>query len=148
MQNAFDKLKQRLSSTPIFQLPDWNKPFVVRSDASDIGIGAVLLQEDENILKPVSYISRKLLPREIRYSTIEKECLGIVWAIDKFQAYLYGREFTLQNDHKPLSFMDKAKLTNARVMRWALALQPFRFKLEAIPGRENVGADFMSRSLM
>ena len=96
----------------------------------------------------MAYISRKLLPREIRYSTIEKECLGIVWAIDKFQVYLYGREFTLQNDHKPLSFMDKAKLTNARVMRWALALQPFRFRLEAIPGRENVGADFMSRSVM
>ena len=148
MQNAFDTLKQRLSSTPILQLPDWNKPFVVRSDASDIGIGAVLLQEDDNILKPVAYISRKLLPREIRYPTIEKECLGIVWAIDKFQVYLYGREFTLQNDHKPLSFMDKAKLTNARVMRRAVALQPFRFTLEAIPGRENVGADFMSRSVM
>ena len=121
---------------------------MVRSDASDVGIGAVLLQEDDNILKSVAYISRKLLPRKIRYSTIEKECLGIVWAIDKFQVYLYGREFTLQNDHKPLSFMDNAKLTNARVMRWALALQPFRFRLEAIPGRENVGADFMSRSMM
>ena len=69
----FDTLKQRLSSTPILQLPDWNKPFVVRSDASDVGIAAVLLQEDDNILKPVAYISRKLLPREIRYSTIEKE---------------------------------------------------------------------------
>ena len=129
----------------ILQLPDWKKEFVVRTDASDSGVGAVLLQEVDGMLKPITYISKKLLPRETRYSTIEKECLAIVWAVERFQVYLYGREFVLQTDHQPLTFMDKARLTNSRVMRWALTLQPFRFRLESIPGKDNVGADFLSR---
>ena len=148
MDRAYEKLKTALSTTPILQLPDWDKTFVLRTDASDEGIGAVLLQEHDSILKPVSYSSKKLLPRERRYSTIERECLGIVWAVDKFQVYLYGKEFILQCDHKPLAFMDQAKFANARVMRWALALQPYRYNLQAIPGTENVGADFMSRNAL
>ena len=129
----------------ILQLPDWKKEFVVRTDASDSGVGAVLLQEVDGMLKPITYISKKLLPRETRYSTIEKEWLAIVWAVERFQVYLYGREFVLQTDHQPLTFMDKARLTNSRVMRWALTLQPFRFRLESISGKDNVGADFLSR---
>ena len=145
MQQAFDTLKNHLNAEPILQLPDWKKEFVVRTDASDSGVGAVLLQEVDGMLKPITYISKKLLPRETRYSTIEKECLAIVWAVERFQVYLYGREFVLQTDHQPLTFMDKARLTNSRVMRWALTLQPFRFRLESIPGKDNVGADFLSR---
>ena len=67
--------------------------------------------------------------------------MAIVWAIDKFSGYLYGRSFTLQTDHHPLTYLNSAKL-----MRWALKLQPFRFRIEAIPGVDNVGADWLSRS--
>ena len=146
LQRSFEALKHSLSTAPVLQLADWEKVFVVRTDASERGVGAVLLQEHDGILLPVSYISRKLLDREVRYSAIEKECLGIVWAVERFQPYLYGKEFVLQTDHKPLTYMQKAKLTNSRVMRWALALQPFRFRMEAIKGQDNVGADWLSRA--
>ena len=118
---------------------------MLRTDASDVGIGAVLLQEHEGELFPVSYASRKLLPRERNYSVIERECLGLVWAVQKFYVYLYGKEFILQTDHEPLVYLNKAKLLNSRIMRWALVLQEYRFTLQSIKGKHNVGADYMSR---
>ncbi|PIK52140.1 hypothetical protein BSL78_10987 [Apostichopus japonicus] len=87
---AFNDLKQALISPPLLRLPDVNKQFVLRTDASDVGIGAVLLQEHEGELFPVAYASRKLLERERNYSVIERECLGLVWAVQKFHVYLYG----------------------------------------------------------
>ena len=75
--------------------------------------GAVLLQEHEGVKLPVSYASRKLLAREMGYSVIEKECLGIVWGIQKFESYLYGREFMLETDHQPLVYLNRAKTANA-----------------------------------
>ena len=147
-ERAFQTLKSRLTSSPILRLPVFNegKPFILRSDASDIGIGAVLLQEFEGEGKlPISYASKKLLPRERNYSVIEKECLAIIWAIEKFRKYLFGEEFILECDHKPLSFMQTAKALNPRIMRWALKLQPYRFRIVAIRGQDNVGADYLSR---
>lgn len=142
---AFIQLREKLCLQPVLKLPDISKIFVLRTDASDKGVGGVLLQDHNGLLCPISYISRKLLVREQHFSVIEKECLAIVWAVEKFQRYLYGREFILQVDHEPLSFMNKAKLSNPRVMRWVLALQPYRFRLEVIKGNQNVGADFLSR---
>ena len=147
-ERAFQTLKSRLTSSPILRLPVFNegKPFILRSDASDIGIGAVLLQEFEGEGKlPIAYASKKLLPRERNYSVIEKECLAIIWAIEKFRKYLFGEEFILECDHKPLSFMQTAKALNPRIMRWALKLQPYRFRIVAIRGQDNVGADYLSR---
>ena len=63
------------------------------------------------------------------YSVIEKECLGIVWGIQKFESYLYGREFLLETDHQPLVYLNRAKTANAQLMRWALALQPYRYRI-------------------
>ena len=80
-----------------------------------------------------------------KYSTIEKECLAIVWAVQKLERFLYGRDFILETDHQPLIWMTKAKLANRCVMRWALALQPYRFRLRAVKGVENVGADLLGR---
>ena len=94
---------------------------------------------------PVAYFSKKLLPREQNYSVIERECLAVVWAVDKCKMYLYGKEFVLQTDHQSLAYLDKAKFSNQRVMRWALALQPYRYQIQYIRGEENVGADFLSR---
>ena len=144
-EQAFHTLKSKLSNFPILRLPDLTKKFVLRTDASDNGLGAVLLQEHENEKFPVSYASRKLLNREKAYSVIEKECLAIIWAIQKFEAYLYGNEFDLETDHQSLTYIQRAKVANNRVMRWALALQPYRFRLVSIKGSENVGADVLSR---
>ncbi len=120
----------------------------MQTDASDIGLGAVLLQpsrDEQYELQPVAYASRKLTQSEKNFAVIERECLAIVWATLKFQRYLYGKEFTLQTDHQPLRYLKTARLANSRLMRWALLLQPFRFTIEAIKGTQNVGADYLSR---
>ena len=146
-ERAFETLKWHISHPPILSLPDVTKPFILQTDASNLGIGAVLLQEDANGEKhPVAFASRKLQPRETRYSTIERECLAIVWGTIKFQEYLYGTEFILETDHQPLQYLGKAQFQNGRLMRWALTLQPYRFLLRAIHGKDNVGADCLSRN--
>ena len=142
---SFDKLKLTLSSNPILRLPDHNLPFVVRTDASNRGIGCMLLQYHDNTPHPIAYASRKLLDRETRYSTIEKECLAIIYGINKFKFYLLGCEFILEVDHRPLVYLNRTKGNNARLMRWALSLQPFRYRIVYIPGSLNVGADLLSR---
>ena len=144
-EKAYMVLKSMLVSKPVLRLPDLSRRFILRTDASDVGLGAMLMQEHEDGLFPVSFASRKLLDREKRYSTMEKECLAIVWAVKKFILYLYGVEFTLQTDHQPLTYLNKTKFVNDRIMRWAMFLQNYRIRIEAIKGCANVGADYLSR---
>ena len=80
--------------TPVLKLPDVKEPFILQTDASDAGIGAVLLQEEDGVKKLVAYASQKLESPQMSYSTIEKECFAIVWAVQKFQRYWYGSVFT------------------------------------------------------
>jgi hypothetical protein len=135
-----------LTSGPVLKLPDVHRPFTLRTDASDSGLGAVLLQEEQGDMLPVAYASRKLLSCERAYATVEKECLAVIWAVTKFERYLYGSEFVLETDHQPLAYLNKAKIANARLMRWALILQPYRFRIQAIKGSTNLGADYLSRA--
>ncbi|XP_070180343.1 uncharacterized protein [Littorina saxatilis] len=144
-QVALEKIQEILSEHPVIVLPDFQKPFTVRTDASNIGIGAVLLQERDGRFHPVTYASRKLLDREQRYSTVERECLAIVWAVDKFSRYLYGQEFMLETDHRPLTYLKQSKLKNGRLTRWALALQEHKFQIVPIAGQSNIEADVLSR---
>ncbi|KAK3093292.1 hypothetical protein FSP39_013708 [Pinctada imbricata] len=94
------------------------KSFILRTDASDKGIGAILLQEKDGNKFPIAYASKTLLQREQNYSVIERECLAIVWAVMKFQSYLYGQEFLLETDHAPLVYLRRSKLGNSRLMRY------------------------------
>ena len=144
-ERSFQTLKALLVKPPILQLPDFQKIFVLRTDASDRGIGGILMQDFDDLLHPVAYASRKLAPREQRYSVIEREALAIVWAIGKFEVYLFGRPFIIQTDHKPLTYIDRSKTLNKRIMRWSMLLQEYRYKVEAIPGKSNCGPDFLSR---
>ncbi|XP_060779260.1 uncharacterized protein LOC132887731 isoform X2 [Neoarius graeffei] len=116
----------------------------IPTDASDRGLGAVLSQEVEGEDCPVLYISRKLSLREGRYSTIEKECLAIKWAVLALRYYLLGYPFTLCSDHAPLQWLHRMKDANARITCWYLALQPFNFKVVHRPGAQMVVADFLS----
>ena len=143
---AFETLKDKLCSDPVLRLPDLSRPFVLRTDASDVGLGSVLLQEFDDGLFPIAYAGRKLNSAERNYAIVERECLAVVWSVLKFSKYLAARHFVLQVDNRPLSFLNTAKLNNARVMRWALALQAYSFRTEAIKGSDNVGADFLSRA--
>ena len=142
---AFKMLKSMLISAPILRLPDMSRQFIIQCDASETGVGVALLQRFTDGLFPIAYASKKLLPREKNYSVIEKECLAIVYGIRKFQKYLYGKEFIIQTDHAPLAYIQKCKIESPRIMRWALFLQCYRFKVEAIKGSENVFADYLSR---
>ena len=145
--DKLEKLKLCLISPPLLRVPDLGKKFCLRVDASNVGLGAVLLQYWENIPQPVFYASRKLLPRERNYSAIEKECLALVWAVEKFRYYLYGQEFLIETDHRPLVYMRNFKGKNSRLIRWALSLQPFNFTIVHIPGSDNHGADVLSRCI-
>ena len=144
-ERSFQTLKALLVKPPILQLPDFNRTFIIQTDASDTGIGCVLMQEYDGILHPVSYASRKLASREQNYSVIEREALAIVWAISKFDFYLYGRQFVVQTDHKPLVYVNKSKTLNKRIMRWAMLLQEYQFSVQSISGKNNYAADFLSR---
>ncbi|XP_063334795.1 uncharacterized protein si:ch211-282j22.3 isoform X2 [Pelmatolapia mariae] len=142
---AFQDLRQSLSKSPVLHSPDFERNFILQTDASERGLGAVLLQGPPGERHPVAFISRKLFPREVRYSTIEKEGLAIKWALDSFRYYLLGREFILETDHKALQWIERMKDTNGRITRWYLAIQPFRFTINHIPGKDNCTADCLSR---
>ena len=109
------------------QNPDVEREFILQTDASGYGVGAVLSQEDENGQDhPVAYYSRKLLPRErIYYLTIERECLAIKLGVQAFAVYLLGKSFRIQTDHRALQWLNRSKETNAQLTRWSLALQPY-----------------------
>jgi hypothetical protein len=142
---AYVSSKTAVTNRPILHLPDLTKLFVVRADASSIGVGAVVLQNHNGQLFPVAFGSKKLSDREKKFSTIKKECLSIVWSVQRFAPYLYGKEIILQTDHQPLVYLQRTKFTNDRIMKWALYLQDRLVRIEAIKGSENRGADFMSR---
>lgn len=145
-ETAFRTIKSVLSSAPVVLLPNFEKEFIIRADASDEGLGAALLQADDHgDLRPILYASRRLLDREKRYPIVERECLAVVWAVDKFQKYIYDKQFVIETDHRPLTFLRTSRSTNGRLQRWALALQEYTFTLVPISGDSNVEADLLSR---
>ena len=137
-------LQERLLKKPILKLPDHQKPFSLWTDASTCGLIASLMQEHDDKLFPVAYASKILSSAECKYSTLEREYLAIVWVMTKFRLHLAGKPFILQTDHKPLSYLNQAKFQNNRIMRWALALQGYDYKVESIPGKDNAVADYLS----
>ena len=145
-ETSFVELKRRLTSTPALKSPDLSQPFVLQTDASERGVGAVLSQYfSDGEEHAVAYFSRKLLPREERYATVEKECLAIKLGIQAFRVYLSGRPFTIQTDHRSLEWLHKSKENNPRLSRRSLALQPYKFYIKHRAGRANGNADGLSR---
>lgn len=96
LRTCFEQLKSALLSQPVFKLPDPSSPFVLRTDTSNQGLGAVILQYVQDYPHPVAYASRKLRDRERRYDTIEKECLAVIFGIKHFDYYLRGKELCLK----------------------------------------------------
>ncbi|CAM5074953.1 unnamed protein product [Natator depressus] len=145
-QEAFWELKEALVSGPVLANPDFDKPFVVFTDASDTGLGVVLMQEDEKGERhPIVYLSKKFLPREQHYAAIEKECLAIVWALKNLEPYLFGRHFTMYTDHSPLTWLHQMKGANAKLLRWSLLLKDYDMDVVHMKGSANLIADALSR---
>ena len=145
-ERAFNDLKAALVSYPILQNPDFSCDFILQTEACDRGFGAVLLQSKGKERHPIIFISKKLLPREQRYSTVEKECLAIVKSCQNLHEYLLGKEFLIESDHFPLQGLNWMKDQNMRLLRWSLILQEYRFTVRHIPGKANVLADMLSRA--
>ncbi len=143
-QKAFNSLKHSLTGSPILHVSDFSKVFVLQTDTSNNGAGAVLSQEFDGEPSPVACTSKKLLTCMKTYSVIEREGNSIVCGVRKFQTYLYGREFVLQTDHQPLTFINSSTVSNSRVMHWALFLQNYRFQIRQVKGQD-MAADYLSR---
>lgn len=143
-KKSFEDLKKILTSDQILAYPDYTKPFVLTTDASDFAIGAVLSQIQGNIERPIAFASRTLNAAESRYSTTEKEALAIVWATKKYESYLYGTSFTLITDHKPLVYLQNSR-NNAKLLRWSEQLSKFNYVIKYKEGKTNKVADALSR---
>ncbi|GFV24337.1 retrovirus-related Pol polyprotein from transposon 412 [Trichonephila clavipes] len=144
-QNAFQTLKNSLTTPPVLKQADGTKPYIIRTDASNYALGAVLLQGEGSDEHPIEYASRLLTPAERNYSTTEREALAVVWALKKFRGYIEGTEITVASDHQPLKWLLNLKSPTGRLARWALEIQSFRLKVQYISGKANVVADMLSR---
>ena len=146
LEKDFEHLKLEICCKPILACPDEAKVFTLQTDASERGIGAVLSQEDaQGQVRPIAFYSRKLLPRECNYSTIEEECLGLMAALKHFDVHLVGRPFEIITDHRALKYLNTMKNSNPRLTRWSLAIQPFNFVVKHRPGLLHSNADGLSR---
>ena len=142
-EEAFCCLKTKLTQAPVLAYPKLGpdaNPFILHTDASAVGLGAVL-EQDKRV---IAYASRTLSRSEQHYSVIQKECLAIVFALKQFRHYLLGRKFQLLTDHAPLQWLSAQKM-EGMLCRWALAMQEFDFDISYRKGSLNTNADALSR---
>ncbi|RVW33133.1 Retrovirus-related Pol polyprotein from transposon 17.6 [Vitis vinifera] len=144
-QNSFDQLKKFLTTTPIVRAPNWQLPFELMCDASDFAIGAVLGQREDGKPYVIYYASKTLNEAQRNYTTTEKELLAVVFALDKFRAYLVGSFIIVFTDHSALKYLLTKQDAKARLIRWILLLQEFDLQIKDKKGVENVVADHLSR---
>lgn len=133
---------------PLLIYPDFSKPFTLTTDASGYAIGAILSQKVDGHSMPIAYASQQLKKAEQNYSTVERECLAIVWATKYFRCYLYGRKFTIVTDHRPLKWLMNVKDPASRLARWNLKLQDYDFEIVHKPGLQQTHVDCLSRLVM
>ena len=146
-EKAFVQLKAVLTSYPVLASPNFDLPFELSIDASDTGVGAVLQQMKQGVNHPVAYFSKKLNEAQCKYSTIEKETLALVLALDHFEIYLSNslNPIKIYTDHNPLVFLRKFKNKSQRLLKWSIILQDWNLDIHLIPGRNNIIPDTLSR---
>ncbi|CAN0017348.1 unnamed protein product, partial [Heterosigma akashiwo] len=142
---AFQEIKDSLTTAPVLMYPRWDKPFIVETDASKTGLGAILLQQTQRGTRPIAYASRLCSPTEANYSATELECLGVIYALQQFRCYVMGREFTLVTDHKSLEDLKRIKNPTGRRARWLMTLMEFMYNTQYRKGKLMAPADALSR---
>lgn len=143
---TFKHLKESIHTGMSRAQPDFSQEFILTTDASEIGIGAILSQIDSNLKENViSTFSKNFDKHQLNYSVTDKELLAVVKGIENYRHYLLGKEFLLRTDHKALTFLKTCKSPTTRLLRWAMKLQEFDYRIEYIKGEENA-ADGLSRS--
>lgn len=144
-EEALEKIKMKMKSAPILACPDYNKPFFLQTDASNVGLGSVLFQREGNQEKVIAFRSRALTSNEKNYTTTEKECLAVIWAIQRNLEYLEGIPFTIITDHIALKWIFKLPNPTGRLGRWSMELRNHDFTVEYRKGKQNVVPDALSR---
>ena len=142
-QDAFDKVKNAISTETTMGYYDPTKEIILQADASTTGLGAPLLQDQ----KPIAFASKTLTDTESRYANIERELLAVVYGCERFHTYLFGRSFVAESDHKPLESIQMKNLVSAppRLQRMLLRLQPYDVTIRYRPGKQMHVADALSR---
>jgi hypothetical protein len=138
---AFQRLKEALTQSPVLRMPDFSQRFMVECDASGIGIGAILSQQNQ----PMAYFSEALKGSSLTLSTYEKEMLAIVKAIRKWRPYLLGKPFTVRTDQRSLKYLLEQRITTPAQTRWLPKILGYDYVIEYKKGSENQGADSLSR---
>ncbi|WVZ05472.1 hypothetical protein V8G54_018818 [Vigna mungo] len=141
-QEAFNELKQKVTSAPVLRLPNFEEEFVLEYDASGTGIGAILMQGK----RPVAYYSKALSLRNLTKSAYERELMAVALAIQHWRPYLLGRKFTVFSYHKSLKQLMQQRITTCGQQNWLARLLGYNFEIIYKPGKENQGADALSRS--
>ena len=143
--DAWKELQCRLATQPVLRQPELDKHFYVDTDASNTGVGAVLIQRDgKGFPHPIAYASRKMNTSEKVYSTMDQEALAILFGIGRFDEYLRGRRFTVVTDHKSLSWLFKVPVLKGKLLNWAFKLRSYDFDIIYRKGTENAMADLLS----
>ncbi|XP_030596890.1 uncharacterized protein K02A2.6-like isoform X2 [Archocentrus centrarchus] len=148
-EEEWENLKRTLTTAPVLAFYDSTKGIKVSTDASKDGIGAVLLQAEGEHWKPIAYASRSMTESERRYAQIEKECLGLVFGLERFHSYIYGLpSFTVETDHRPLVSIIKKNLNemSPRIQRLMMRMLRYDFELVYTPGKHLIIADALSRA--
>jgi hypothetical protein len=144
-EDSFQLLKEKLTTAPMLTFPDFSLPFLLDTDASGDGIGAVLSQIQNGQEKVICYASRKLSRCEKNYSVTKRELLAVVHFIKQFRHYLYGKRFMLRTDHSALKWLFDFKNVNGQLARWLEVLSSFDFEICHRPGNCHKNADALSR---
>ncbi|XP_057200295.1 retrovirus-related Pol polyprotein from transposon 297 [Triplophysa rosa] len=145
-EEAFQFLKEKLISAPVLGYPDYSQPFLLQTDASGMGLGAVLVQVQDGVERVIAYASRGLSPPETRYPAHKLEFLALKWAVtDKFHDHLYGRKFSVLTDNNPLKYVMTSSKLDATGQRWVSHLSTFDFDIQYRRGQDNSNADALSR---
>ena len=145
-QEAFDKLKELCTTTPIQVYADFGKPFTLHTDVSVLGLGAVLYQEQDGVKKVISYASQSLTKSETKYPVCKLEFLCLNWAVtDQFHEYLYGNTFHVYTDNNPLTYVLTSAKLDTMGHRWITGLANYNFHIHYKSGKSNVEADALSR---
>ena len=143
---AFTRLKTALTEAPVLSYPQFGHPFLLETDASGIGLGAVLSQKQDNgTIRPIAYASRTLQPHERNYGISELEGLGVVWAVRHFRHYVYGHKCTVYTDHGALKALLNTPQPSGKLARWGMALQELDLDIQYRSGKTNTRADALSR---
>lgn len=154
-KEAFERLKLAMSQTPVLAQPnikgaqDGSRPFLIYTDASKEGLGAMLAQQsDDTFIHPLYFASKSLSKAEKNYHITDLEALAVVFAVKKFHFFIYGLRTAVRTDHQPLTSLSKKTTASARVLRWALELQKYKLQIEYVHGKANAVADALSRGVV